>query len=248
MNAFRLMCCTIFLVLISNSVYGNGPIYYSISTINWDPYWLISDQNINGILSDVMKELDRRLPYSFLASQPLPIKRAKLKFTQGDPIIECCVNITWRESLDSGGKTLWTDSVMVTEEIIIFPIGQSFPVTSIADLKGKTIATILGYGYSGDDKFIRHDVQNNIAQLRRLVSGKSDAAIIDRLEFFYVLKHKPKVQDIKDKFELGPVIGQSTLKMRIHSTRSDLLAPVNRVIKEMKVDGTIDKIVNSYIN
>jgi len=242
------MYSTILLLLISNYVYGNGPVYYSIPAISWGPYWLISDQNISGILSDVMKDLDRRLPYSFLASQRLPIKRAKFKFTQGGSVIECCVNIAWREPIDSGGTTLWTDSVMVTEEVIIFPIGQSFPVTSVADLKGKTVATILGYGYSGYDKFIRHDVQNNIAQLRRLVSGKSDAAIIDRFEFLYVLNHEPKVQAITDKFELGPVIGQSTLKMRIHSTRPDLLAPVNRVIKEMKVDGTIKKIVNSYIN
>jgi len=78
--------------------------------------------------------------------------------------------------------------------------------------------------------------------------GRTDAAIMDRFELAYMLKHEPKVQAVADKFELGPVIGQSALRMRIHSSRPDLLAPVNSAIKDMKSDGTIKNIVESYIN
>jgi len=195
-----------------------------------------------------MKELDGRLDYKLEASAPLPVKRAKWKFANGGTVIECCVNIAWRDILDSGGTTLWTETVLDTAEILVFPIGQGFPASHISDLKGKSIATILGYGYLGDDKFIRHDSQNNIAQFREVARGLIDAAIIDQYELRYMLKYEPRVQSIAGKIELGPTISQSALKMRIHSSRPELLNSVNRAIKEMKSDGTIQRLLNKYIN
>jgi len=235
-------------LFISFPVHSDEHVEYSVTSVSWEPFWIISDKKVSGVFSDLMKELDRRVDYRLVASTPLPVKRAIWKFTNGGAIIECCVNISWRDATDSAGNTLWTETVLDTKEVIVFPIGQSFPATHISDLEGKSISTILGYGYIGDDKFIRHDTHNNIAQFGMIAKGLIDAAIIDQYELHYMLKHESRVQSIADKFELGPTIGQSALKMRIHSSRPELLSPVNRAIKEMKLDGTVKRLLNKYIN
>ena len=248
MNFSRFCFCSILTSCISFSVCSNDYVEYSVPRVNWEPYWIISDQNVSGVFSDLMKELDRRLDYNLKASVPLPVKRANWKFDNGGTVIECCINIAWRDVLDSEGTTLWTETVLDTAEVLVFPIGQGFPASHISDLEGKSIATILGYGYLGGDKFIRHDSQDNIAQFREVARGLIDAAIIDQYELRYMLKHEPRVQSIAGKFELGPTISQSALKMRIHSSRPELLSPVNRAIKEMKSDGTVRRLLKKYIN
>ena len=246
MRKCRLGLFILFALLITARAYGGGPVVYAVTSVNWEPYWLTSDQKNDGILSDVMVELDRRIPHFLFSSPQLPVKRSRLIFTEGGTIIECCVNQNWRDGYDSGGQTIWSDVVMFTEEILLFPKGASFPVTQLGDLKGKTIATIFGYGYAGENQFTRHDTMDNIAQLGMVALGRADAAIIDRYEYQYMLRHSDAIQAIADKLEKGPVINRTALKMRIHSSRPDLVAPINNAINDMKTDGTIGKIISSY--
>jgi len=246
MGECRLGFSILFALLIAARTYAGGPVVYAVTSVNWEPYWLISEQKIGGILNDVMTELDRRIPHFLFASPDFPVKRSRLTFHNGGTIIECCINQDWREPYDSGGKTLWSDTVLMTEELLVFPKGGSFPVTRLEDLKGKSIATILGYGYLGNDHFIRHDAMDNIAQLSMVAKKRTDAAIMDNYEYQYMLRNSSEVQNIADKIETGPVINRTELKMRIHSSRPDLVAPINSAISKMKTDGTIKKIIFSY--
>lgn len=243
-------CCLVFsaflMMLMTMQANAQSPVVYAVTSVNWEPYWIVSEQGSSGILNDVMIELDRRSPHFFFASPNLSVRRSRQAFHDGDAILECCVSEDWRAQHDVAGKTLWTDTVMLVKERLIYPKNAAFPANELKDLKGKSIATILGYGYAGDKYFNRFDTIDNIAQMGMIAKKRTDAAIIDAYEYDFMLKHSEEIQKISHQLEVGPIIHQSDLKMRIHSSRPDLLEPINRAINAMKEDGTIQKLIRRY--
>jgi len=223
------------------------PAKYSVTDRSWSPYWIMEPGEVSGILNDIMLELDQRLDISIIANSQLPVRRTQYRFKGGEIQIECCVSEAWRNSPEQAGVSLWSDEVMTVEEVLIFPSGKSFEFNQLEDLKGKLISTVLGYGYEGSEFFERSDSINNISQIQKVALERCDAGIIDRAELAYTLKHSQVLKEKKVTFEIGPVINRSALKMRIHRSRPELLAPINAAINKMKQDGTIQKIIDQYL-
>lgn len=221
-------------------------ILHVITEQNWEPYWIMSPESSAGILNDFMLELNPRLPYEVTNSERYSVNRSRQAFTAGEVVMECCLNRVWRNPIDSTGTTLWSDTVLKTEEVIVYPRHRSFPVNGPEDLQGKTISTILGYGYIWSDQFIRIDSVNNLTQIKMVAKGRADGAIIDRLELKYLLKHYPEIQAIKHLIEIGPVINQTDLKIRVHSSHPELIEPINEAIREIKGAGLLDEITARY--
>lgn len=221
--------------------------YYSVTSVSWPPYWIVTDRQISGILSDIMKELDQRTGIRLVPSQPMPVKRAKRLFQLGDSQIECCVNEQWRSSLADDKLSLWSEPVLEVEEVIVSNKKYKGELTSLNDLQGETVATVLGYGYVGEENFKRDDSPDNIAQLRKVGIGSAKFGIIDANELAYTIKNSDKIKKMQREINVGPVINKSELKMRIHTSRPELIGPINRAIVEMRRDGVIDRIVRSYI-
>jgi len=229
--------------LISSS----EPAKYSVTDRSWSPYWIVEPGEVRGILNDIMIELDQRLDISIIANSQLSVRRTQYRFKGGEIQIECCVSEAWRDSPEQAAVSLWTDAVMTVDEVLIFPPEQSFEFNELEDLKGKLISTVMGYGYEGSELFERSDSINNISQIRKVALARCEAGIIDRVELAYTLKHSKVLKEKNVKFEIGPVINRSALKMRIHRSRPELLAPINVVINDMKQDGTIQEIIDRYI-
>jgi len=223
----------------------SGTVRYAIT--EWSPYWIIESNKVSGILNDIMLEVDMRVDFDLEAGNPVPVKRAKLQFKEGKAQIECCVNQAWRPSPDQVEVSLWTDTVLSVEEVLIFPYGGKFEFDNLEDLKGRLIATILGYGYTGSEYFKRNDSKDNVSQITKVSLGRGDAGIIDRVELAHILKNSLTLKERNVKIEEGPVINRSELKMRVHISHPELIQPINAAIEIMKRDGTINRIVNSYI-
>lgn len=235
-----------FALLISCSVSGSDQIRHVVTDQNWEPYWIMSDQGSTGILNDFMLELNPRLPYVVTNSELYSVNRSRVAFTAGEVEMECCLNRVWRRAADSGGTTLWSDTVLNTEEVIIFPRDRSFPVEGPGDLRGKTIATIYGYGYIWSDEFTRLDSINNFSQLSLVARGRADGAIIDLLELKYLLKNNPSFQEIENQIEIGPIINKTDLKIRVHSSRPELIDPINDAIRHIQNAGILDEIISRH--
>ncbi|WP_028865888.1 substrate-binding periplasmic protein [Psychromonas aquimarina] len=239
----------LFALLLSSSVSSfSQPAKYSIADESWSPYWIVHSNNISGILNDIMLQLDLRIVFSLAADQPFPLKRAQKRFKEGHVQIECCVNEAWRSSEEQVEVSLWTDPVMTVEEVLIFPVGKPFEFNKYEDLQGKVISTVRGYGYVGSEFFIRSDSGDNISQIQKVALERADAGIIDRTALFYALKNSRILKDRGLEIEIGPVINRSELKVRVHISRPELLVPINAAINKMKQDGTIQKIIDSYIS
>ena len=147
------------------------------------------------------------------------------------------MNDTWRASEEQAEVSLWTDVLMTVEEVLIFPVGNSFEFNKLEDLKGKLIATVRGYGYVGSEFFIRNDSSDNISQIQKVALERTDAGIIDRAALAYVLKKNKVLKERNVEIEIGPVINRSDLKIRVHTSRPELVESINAAIKKMKQNG-----------
>lgn len=219
---------------------------YAVTSESWEPYWIVRDTAVSGILSDVMQALQVHLDEPLLADRPLPPLRAQKQFRQGRVQLECCVSKAWRASPEQAEVSLWSATVLEAEEVLVFPVGRAFTFARLQDLQGHTIATVRGYGYIGSEYFTRSDSPDSKSQLRRVAQGRVEAAIIDRLELAYLLREHPDLSGLTEQIELGPVINRSALRVRVHRTRADLLVPLNAAIAKVRQDGTLANIVEHY--
>ncbi|WP_286240723.1 substrate-binding periplasmic protein [Neptuniibacter halophilus] len=244
-------CCISLIVLLSLPVQAEDKNYrYAVTDESWVPYWIVSEAGVEGIFSDLMQALDRylNLPVSVQALPgTLPPKRAQMLFRSGDLQLECCVNPLWRLPQDGGAEDLWSEAVLASEEVLIFARGQAFPYHQLTDLKGKRIATVLGYGYVGDHLFLRQDSTRSTAQLMMVADRRVDAGIIDRNELAYLFRNEPRARRLRHLIEIGPVVNRSALKLRINRDHPELLEPVNSALHQMKQDGTLQRLIRHYI-
>ncbi len=224
------------------------PAYYAVPDVNWEPYWIIEEGQARGILGELMQALDEQTQTAMVASEPLPVKRNQVFFDKGELVLECCVNEAWRDKNDENGVSLWSDAVLSTHElVVVHPAETDFVIEQASDLKGKAVATILGYGYKWDAIFQRFDVTTNLAQLNLVALRRVDVAIIDEYEFRYLLGHNEPIAGMRHDLKSGARIGSSELKIRIHSSRPDLLLPVNKALARLKEEGAIDALIQRYI-
>lgn len=220
---------------------------YSVPEVNWEPYWIVEDGRGHGILGKLMQHLASQADLELEASPPYPVKRVQKMFSNAKLTVECCMNRSWRPAEDSHGESLWTEPVMTTHEVLVFPKGQTFNASSSQDLAGKQVATILGYGYANDDLYTRNDVLTNIAQLKLVAARRVDVGIVDMHELQYLLSTHETAQTLAGQTNMGPKIGSSELRMRVHSARPDLLEKLNQQIKRIKSDGTLSRISSLYL-
>ena len=167
-------------------------------------------------------------------------------FRDGQVQLECCVSQQWRTAPEQVEVTLWTEPMLEAHEVLVFAPGHAFAFTQLADLRGKTIATVRGYGYAGSEYFRRHDSPDAIALLYKVAHGRSQAGIIDRLELAYLRHGHPQLQSGSARVEEGPVINSSELRIRLHRSRAELLPALNAAIAQLRRDGSLQRIMSRY--
>ncbi len=219
---------------------------YAVTDESWAPYWIVEEQRVSGILHEFMLALDKRLPESLLASHPLPPLRTQKLFREGQLQIECCVSRSWRSDAEQAEVSLWTVPVLETEEMLIFPPGRAFPYSRLEDLRGRSIATVRGYGYAGSEHFQRSDGADVRALIYRVAQGRSEAGILDRLEWRYLQHVDEQLQAPRWQVEEGPTIHRSQLRLRLHRKLQGRLEAFDAAIRSLQKDGTLAQIVAKY--
>ena len=240
---FNVFCRAIITVLLLVPASQAGTLTYAVTNESWAPYWIVEDERVSGILHEFMLALDERLPEALQASHPLPPLRTQKLFREGLLQIECCVSKSWRSSAEQAESSLWTVPVLEAEEILIFAPGRRFPYRHLEDLRGRSIATVRGYGYAGSEYFQRNDGADVRALIYRVAQGHSEAGILDRLEWRYLQHEGAQVQASRWRVEEGPVINRSQLRLRLHPSLAERLAAFNAAVVALQLDGTLARIV-----
>lgn len=221
---------------------------YAVTDESWAPYWIVEDGRVEGILQDVMQALRERVPVQFEASRPLPPLRAQKLFREGRLQLECCVNRAWRSAPEQAAVSLWSIPVLDSQEILLFPPGRAFVYRRMEDLRGRSIATVRGYGYAGSEYFQRNDGADALALVYNVAQGRSEAGIVDRLEWRYLHSTRMQFKTPRWLVEEGPVINRSDLRIRLHRDQAQWLGALNAAIASMQKDGSIDRIVDRYLS
>lgn len=219
---------------------------YAVTDESWAPYWMVEEYRVSGILHEFMLALDERLPEQLVASRPLPPLRTQKLFREGQLQIECCVSKSWRSDAEQVEVSSWTVPVLETEEMLIFPPGKSFSYARLEDLHGRSIATVRGYGYVGSDRFQRNDGADVRALIYRVAQGRSEAGILDRLEWRYLQRVEAQLRSPRWQVEEGPTIHRSQLRLRLHRDLLVRLEAFNTAIRSLQKDGTLARIVAKY--
>ncbi len=122
---------------------------------------------------------------------------------------------------------------------------DSAKIKTLDDLKGKKIGVQLGTTgdiYAADVKDAKVERYNKGADaVMALTQGKIDCVIIDEQPAKVFVSQNDGIEILEEEFtneEYAAVIKKDN---------TDLLDEVNKAINELKDDGTIDKIISSYI-
>lgn len=115
------------------------------------------------------------------------------------------------------------------------------------DLKGKTIGVQIGT--TGDiqvaDEFGEQSVKRYnkaFEAVQALSQGKIDAVVVDDQPAQTFVKKSKGLKILKEEF------AEEEYAICISKNNSELKQQINEAIKELKEDGTLDKIVDYYIN
>ena len=153
---------------------------------------------------------------------------------------------------DRKKQIAFSNSYFNSDQIIVTRSGSD--IKKISDLAGKNIGLQLGSSsyFALEKNPVYSKVKNirkygsNVEALLDLEAGRTDAVIIDSMVGKYYIAKKEK-KDNKDIFSVvdEPLATEYTgIGMRKEDT--SLIAEINRLLDEMKNDGTYDKIYDKW--
>jgi polar amino acid transport system substrate-binding protein len=202
-----------------------------------------------GVLVDILKYIDERLPNHQFTIRLAPWSRAYKNAVDGAGGIVGISKTAEREVLFDYSEPVYTDSVM-----IVVLAGKAFNFKMIADLNGKTIG-IGRRGSYGDDfdnalkagLFRLEEDSGPANRLRKLLAGRMDGGLFNGgvAGFLQVLQEDRELYALRGKFEVLPVplkIDPNYLAFSKGMHQQDLLNEVNKILRLGHANGDIARI------
>ena len=247
-NILSLMVLSVGLVSVVHATPENKEIIIGFNNVAWPPYLIKEDNGkIHGIMIDVMKEVAQKHGFS-VKIMPLPEKRAIKGIAAG----EIDVYSKAKDWVDDPSAYLWTDPVVDSTDVLIFPKDRPVKFETPDDLKGKKMGAILGYRYPllepyfADGRINRDDVKKDSLMLAKLLKGRDDAAIINKLVAFWVIRQHP---EFKGTFAFSEKpVGKAGCRFMFTPKQSwgPFIEIFNNELAAMKEDGRLEAIVRKY--
>lgn len=205
------------------------------------PLVLVENTHFSGIYLDLFLEIlqGAGIEPTFV---PVPKQRARIMFERGETLFSCCDNPAWRQRPEELAAQLFSEAFYWTNDLFIFPPGKSFPTDDITILTQKSVGVIRGYGYRSSELFgTRTDIDSEASLLQFLARGRADVGIVNAEIVQWWLAIYPGA------IETGSCHDHASLHVRVHRSRADLLAPINRSIAALIQSGRRQEILNRYL-
>ena len=152
----------------------------------------------------------------------------------------CYVRPEWID-----GVYNWTPSFIKDGGVVAARVGTPL-ITSLADLSGKPVGTVLGYRYPELEsalghQFVREDAPAMESNLRKLIAGRMEYAILEKIMLDYHLRLD---KSIKVRTDLLYV----SFDAQCAFSRTSLIpfSDVEQVINTMIKDGHVNEIFARY--
>jgi polar amino acid transport system substrate-binding protein len=200
---------------------------------------------LSGIFSDIFIRIEEITGDKFIMVQ-MPAARALIQFELGRVDIEPGINPIWRSSAIEKG--LYSIPYKLTEEVIVFRSGEQFPVKEPKDLFGQKVGIVRGFTYPWFESAFTLGKINKILNksegllVKQLLARRVDQIFISKASIEYMKRNDPALNDIV----IGDVVSSVEVMMRVHPSKSELLPRLNKALKQMIDDKSIDKIIAKY--
>ncbi|MEG1254782.1 ABC transporter permease subunit [Clostridium sp.] len=212
------------------------------------PFTFSSGDKVEGFDVDVWKEIGKRLGYD------IEFKTASFSGLFG--------------MLDSGKANTISNQITVTPERqekyyfadpyvysgaqIVVQKGNSKGINSVEDLDGKTIGVDLGSNYEQivKEKDINQTIdivtyQSTDAAFNDLLLGRIDGVVIDKISALVTINEKGLELELAGE----PIEEiQNAFPFQKTDENKELVKEVNKVLSDMNIDGTLEKISKKWLN
>lgn len=212
----------------------------------YEPYnYFDKNGNLVGIDADLAEEAFNRMGYS-----PTHLV---MKWTEKDDYLdEGVIDCIWDAYSMNGkeDKYLWSDPYLYSKEVVV--VNENSPIMKLNDLDGRKIATLTntrsesillqGESFPWIQPEAIYSFQNMKECLTALRQEYVEAATGDRMYVErYMKNHSGKLRILEESLET------SRLAVAFpEDADAELVEQLNETLKEMKADGTIEKILEKY--
>lgn len=242
----------IMLVTLTFSPQCFGEAIVIMGNENKPPKVYIEQGEAKGILVDIMKYIDDRIPQAF-EFELMPWKRAFEIARNGEGGIIGLSKNSARLKIFDYSEAMFLDTI-----ILVVLKGNEFQFNGIQDLKGMVVGARRGSSYGDDfeqakNTIFKIDVDNSGKQrLQKLLSGRIDVALVGpgRAGLNNAIKQSELLSARRGEFVMLPTPFKrdpNYLGFARSMKMGPLLKKINKVIRKGKQSGDIQKIIDSHL-
>ena len=242
-NIFFVITLLMFFIFFSSVTYSKQ---LNIAIESWPPYVGKNLPN-KGLATKIVVHALKRAGYQ--SSIHIETWNRVLK---GSEVGFFDVIVTIWETQERKNNFLLSDPYFNNKLVFISLVDKAIEYENMSDLHGLTVATIDGYAY--DNKFMRDKniIKRPSQQLTRnlllLMEKKVDLVLADQFLLAYTIKTFLLANANKFKIIEKPltVRGLRIGVSKQNKNSAEIVKAFNKVISEMKADGSLDEIIKSY--
>jgi len=210
------------------------------------PYMYGSENNAKGLYVQQIAAIFLRLGME-VEFTALAWKRALQKGDKGAAAVGGIYKNINREQVFDFSQPIFE------EELVVFVRKDSaFPFSTLADLKDHKVGLVYGWSYGStidkarkEDIFAVEESNNNAVNFKKLIRGRVDCIIVDRIAGAVLIKE----MQLGNKVEMLSVpasINQTYLVFAKSYNQRILMARLNNALARMQKDGSYKRLVRDF--
>ena len=228
----------VFFAFIVSIVEAQETLKYDLSgSSNWVPYYL-DNKKAPGIIGELIPLI---LTKADIKGQQitLPPKRTNLALQKG--LLDFDITSpSWFANDQVDNAFILSLPIMPVRELV-YVLDDQIAHERFNPNKNVIVGTVRGYFYHNDNKFTRDDFPSEKELVLALATNRIEYAIIGDLPAEYWASKFNIALKVNTEHSSG------FLHVRLHKKYQHLIANINAAITELKDNGTIEKVVSSYM-
>ncbi|MCP4110190.1 MAG: amino acid ABC transporter substrate-binding protein [Desulfobacteraceae bacterium] len=229
----------VFLVLIAGKARADKPFIVGLYEGGLPPFSFDKESSDTGIYLDILEKVMKITGVEYKVEYFL-YARINRTFNEGEIDIDPGNSPEWLKE-ESKKNSLFTIPFWNYDDALVVRKGKT-----IGDIKGKPLMLIRGYHYPGEMSaeklgYIPFYTKNEKQQFKMFMAERYDFFIAGVV----VSKYYSKIYNYPIK--IARTFSSTPISYRIHISKKPLLERMNRALKKLTDDGTIDRIVKNYI-
>lgn len=234
-----LMCLLVSVVAYSSGVQAKESLTVGVPVPGQPPLlWKNEQGQVRGIYVDTLRKVAAQLDVEL---KFVPISQARLirLFIAGEIDLELGVSSAKTEPSALASVSLFSRSIGIANEVIIFNSQLSFPAFILKDLKGKRVATVRG---AITPTYIeREDFSAPLQIAKRVNRGWSQVGLIREAPALHYKSTLGLNYQISLPYESNPI------SFRLHKKHKSLLRKINQTLDDLEQQGILEEVICQYL-